>query len=74
MWTAAVQQTKADTVEMKSRGGDQMIAGAFLVECLRRSDADRVAAALKATPPALGISGPSMLGIYGLLCIYAPVK
>ena len=72
LWTAAAQQTKADTAEMKSRGKDQLIAGALVIECVRRSDADRVAARLAADgpPPELGISGPSVLGVYALLCIY----
>ena len=57
---------------MKSRGKDQLIAGALIVECVRRDDADRVARALAANgpPPELGISGPSVLGVYALLCIY----
>ena len=72
LWTAAAQQTKADTAEMKSRGKDQLIAGALVIEGVRRSDADRVAARLAADgpPPELGISGPSVLGVYALLCIY----
>lgn len=70
LWTKAAQQTKADTAEMKSRGGDQMIAGAFVVECVRRSDAERVAALLAEPPTELGISGASALGVYSLLCIY----
>jgi hypothetical protein len=72
LWTAAAQQTKADAAEMKSRGRDQLIAGALIVECVRRSDADRVARRLAADgpPPELGISGPSVLGVYALLCIY----
>jgi hypothetical protein len=74
LWTRAGQQTKADTVEMKSRGGDQLIAGALVVECVRRADADRVAATLARPPAALGISGASALGTYALLCIYAPTK
>jgi len=72
LWTKAAQQTKADTAEMKSRGKDQLMAGAFVVECVRRTDADRIAARLARPPPALGISGASVLGIYALLCIYAP--
>jgi hypothetical protein len=76
LWTAAAQQTNADTAEMKSRGKDQLIAGALVIECVRRSDADRMAGALRADglPPALGISGPSVLGIYALLCIYDKPK
>ena len=70
LWTKAAQQTKADTAEMKSRGGDQMIAGAFVVECVRRSDAERVAALLAEPPAELGIRGPHALGVYSLLCIY----
>ncbi|MBX9590023.1 MAG: hypothetical protein K2X43_12010 [Hyphomonadaceae bacterium] len=68
-WIAAAQQTRADTAEMKLRGQDQAIAGAFVVECVRRSDAERVARTLATPPAALGISAPSVLGIYALLCI-----
>jgi hypothetical protein len=71
LWTAAAQQTRADTAEMKMRGPDQIVAGAFVVECLRRADAERVAGALEARPAALGMSGASVLGIYALLCVYA---
>jgi hypothetical protein len=71
LWTAAAQQTRADTAEMKRRGKDQLIAGAFVVECVRREDAERVARELgKELPAVLGISGASVLGVYGLLCIY----
>jgi hypothetical protein len=73
LWTAAARQTPADTREMRSRGRDQLIAGAFVVECIRRGDAERVAATLEASgpPAALGLSGPSALGVYSLLCIHA---
>jgi hypothetical protein len=70
LWTAAARQTPADTAEMKARGGDQLIAGALVVECVRRADAERVAATLAKPPAALGISGKSVIGIYDLLCIY----
>jgi hypothetical protein len=71
LWTAAAKQTPADTAEMKSRGKDQLTAGAFVVECLRRADAERVAATFsRGPPPALGVSGKSVVGIYGLLCVY----
>jgi hypothetical protein len=70
LWTAAARQTPADTAEMKARGGDQLIAGAFVVECVRRADADRLAAALEDPPGALGMTGKSVLGVYRLLCIY----
>jgi hypothetical protein len=70
LWTRAQAQTKADTAEMKARGPDQLVAGAFVVECVRRADADRIAATLAAPPAALGISGKTALGVYGLLCIY----
>jgi hypothetical protein len=56
---------------MKARGKDQLMAGAFVVECLRRADADRVAAMLTNAPAPLGISGKSVTGIYGLLCVYS---
>ncbi len=68
LWTAAAGQTP-DTAEMRSRGKDQLTAGALIVECVRRSDAERVAQSLAAPPAALGISGPSVLAIYALLCI-----
>jgi len=71
LWIAAQNQTPADTAEMKSRGKDQLAAGAFVVECLRRADADRVAQTLASPPAALGVSGASALGIYGLLCIHS---
>lgn len=71
LWTAATGQTRPDTAEMKLRGKDQLIAGALVVECLRHADAERVAAKLsKSTAEAIGVSGPSSLGIYELLCIY----
>jgi hypothetical protein len=67
-WTAATGQTP-DTVEMRSRGKDRLTAGALVIECVRRSDAERMARSFAAPPAALGISGPSVLGIYALLCI-----
>ena len=70
LWTAAARQTPTDTAEMKSRGKDQLTAGALVVECLRHADAERVAATLATPPAALGVSGNSVVGIYGLLCVY----
>ena len=70
LWTAAATQTPTDTAEMKSRGKDQLTAGAFVVECLRRADAERFAARLASPPAVLGIPGNSVVGIYGLLCAY----
>lgn len=70
LWSAAAKQTPADTVEMRKRGKDQLVAGALLVECIRRADADRIAATLAPVPAALGISGAAVTGVYGLLCIY----
>ena len=71
LWTAAARQTPADTAEMKSRGKDQLTAGALVVECLRASDAERVASALSSgLPAALGISGGHVLTTYALLCIH----
>lgn len=70
LWTAAAGQTKADTAEMKIRGKDRLTAGALVVECVRLADAERVVSMLsKGTPASLGITGPSVLGIYRLLCI-----
>lgn len=68
LWTAAAAQTP-DTAEMRSRGKDQLTAGALLVECVRRSDAERLAQALAAPPAALGVSGPTVIGVYALLCV-----
>jgi hypothetical protein len=71
LWTAAARQTRPDTAEMRSRGQDQLCAGALVVECLRRSDAERVSATLASAPPAaLGIAGRLVLATYGLLCIH----
>jgi hypothetical protein len=70
LWTSAARQTPSDTAEMKVRGKDQLAAGALVVECVRRADADRVAASLAKLPVALGISGRTALGVYGLLCAY----
>jgi len=70
LWTAAPGKTRADTVEAGLRGGDKLIAGALVVECVRFDDAERVAARLnKSMAAQVGISGPAALGIYGLLCI-----
>jgi hypothetical protein len=56
---------------MKSRAKDQLAAGAFVVECVRREDAERVAGQLGGgAPAALGVSGPSAVGVYSLLCVY----
>ena len=70
LWTAAARQTPTDTAEMNSRGKDQRTAGALVVECLRRADAERIAATLATPPAALGVSGASVVGVYGLLCVY----
>jgi hypothetical protein len=71
LWTASSKQTPSDTIEAKSRGKDQLTAGAVVVECIRRSDADGVAAKLAGgLPAAFGISGPQVVGTYALLCVY----
>jgi hypothetical protein len=73
LWVAAEQQTRPDTAEMKMRGKDQAIAGALVVETVRRSDADAIEDLLSAgTADRLGISGPSALGTYQLLCVAQP--
>ena len=75
VWTASAKQTPSDTAEMKSRAKDRLAAGVFVVECVRRQDAEEVAARLTAAPPpALGISGASAVGVYALLCVYPGVK
>jgi hypothetical protein len=74
-WTASVRQTPSDTAEMKSRAKDRLAAGAFIVECVRREDAEEVAGRLTAAPPpALGITGASTVGVYALLCVYPGPK
>jgi hypothetical protein len=70
LWTASAAQTPSDTAEMRSRAKDQRAAGVLVVECVRREDAERAAAKLKDAPGELGISGPSVIGVYGLLCVY----
>jgi hypothetical protein len=71
LWTASAKQTPTDTAEMKTRAKDQLAAGALVVECVRRADADLVAAKLAAgAPDALGVTGPSTIGVYALLCVY----
>lgn len=71
LWTASTGQTPSDTAEMKSRGKDQLTAGALIVETIRRADAERIAVKLAdQSPAALGISGASVVGIYALLCVY----
>jgi hypothetical protein len=75
VWTASARQTPSDTAEMKSRAKDRLAAGAFVVECVRRQDAEEVAARLTAAPPpALGIAGASAVGVYALLCVYPGAK
>jgi len=72
LWRRAARQTPSDTPEMTSRDRpDTLIAGALVIECLRRADAERQAAALEAQgpPAALGVTGPVSLGVYALLCI-----
>jgi hypothetical protein len=60
---------------MKSRAKDQLAAGAYVVECIRREDAERIAARLAGgAPAALGVSGPSVVGVYALLCVYPGVR
>ena len=75
LWTAAARQTPGDTAEMRVRGRDQLCAGALVVECLRRSDAERVASALASGLPAgLGISGGHALTVYALLCLHQKLQ
>ncbi len=75
LWTASTEQTPSDTAEMRSRGKDKQAAGALVVECIRRAGADRVAAKLAGgLPDALGLSGPHVVGLYALLCVYPGAK
>jgi hypothetical protein len=71
LWTASTKQTPTDTAEMKRRAKDQLVAGAFVVECVRRQDAERIAGQLAGdAAAALGVAGPSAVGVYSLLCVY----
>lgn len=70
LWTASATQTPSDTAEMRTRAKDQRAAGALVVECVRRVDAERMAAKLSDPPHELGVSGPAAVGVYGLLCVY----
>jgi hypothetical protein len=75
LWTASAGQTPSDTAEMRSRGKDQLTAGALVVETIRRADAERIAVQLADQPPAaLSLSGSSVVGIYALLCVYPGAK
>jgi hypothetical protein len=75
VWTQSAKQTPSDTAEMQSRGRDRLCAGALVVECVRQQDAQAVATKLAAVaPPALGVSGPSAVGVYALLCVYPAAK
>ena len=71
LWTAAAQQTPADTAEMKKRGKDQLARRRLRrrVHAPRRRRSCRGSAG--DPPAALGVSGGSVVGIYGLLCIYS---
>jgi hypothetical protein len=69
VWTAAAEQT-GRTEESKARGEDAAIGGALVVDCLRRPDADAVAAELSSRfdtrqPEA----SAAELGIYAFLCL-----
>jgi hypothetical protein len=68
--TVASGFTRSDTAEAKLRRGDKLIAGALIIECVRLDDAERVAEGLTSQALAgIGVSGPVVLGTYGLLCI-----
>ena len=74
LWTAAARQTRPDTREAQTRGGpDGLIGGALVVECIRRSDAERIAGEIGSaeTRAAFGLTGAATLGVYGLLCVHA---
>jgi len=71
VWVAAREHASPQpTREMSLRGGaDASVAGALVVECLRRADADRVAAALR-TPGADAAvdAAAGDIGVYAFLC------
>lgn len=71
LWSAAARQTPADTTEMKSRAErDVLVAGAVLVHCVRRRDAERMAAEFRDALP-LGLAAAvDAIGIYAFLCDY----
>ncbi len=72
VWTAANLQTPTNTNEMQLRGGpDASVPGVLVVECVRRADAEKVAAEFrKQPPPGLGRAGAGPIGIYSFICAY----
>jgi hypothetical protein len=68
-WAAAARQT-GETAESKARGGDAVIGGALIADCLRRADAEVVAELLasRLDDRHKGAGAPT-LGIYALLCL-----
>lgn len=62
IWRAADRQEFPVSMEERLRGGDGKIEGCLLVETLRVSDAETIAASLAATFP------NARIGVYRLLC------
>ncbi len=72
VWASSNLQTPANTNEMKLRGRpDASVPGVLFIECVRRADAEQIAAQFKnQSPPALGRSGLGPIGIYSFICAY----
>ena len=72
VWTAAQDQTPPNTNEMQLRDGpDASVPGVLAVECVRRADAEKVAAEFEQQPPSLlSIIGTGSIGIYSFICAY----
>jgi hypothetical protein len=70
IWTATSMQTR-QTEEARTRGGDALIGGALVVDCVRRVDAERVSGLLVAGQyrQRLDPRGDAILGIYAFLCM-----
>ena len=72
VWTAAENQTPGNTNEMQLRKGpDASVPGVLVVECVRRADAEKVAAGFRQQPPSLlAAAGAGPIGVYSFICAY----
>jgi hypothetical protein len=75
IWTATGALTK-QTEEARIRGGDALIGGSLVVDCVRRSDAERVSGLLVSGQygQRLAPKSDAMLGIYAFLCMLEQKK
>jgi hypothetical protein len=72
-WVAAGTGAPTRPVEATLRGApDATVAGALVVECLRRGDAERVADELRGGRLGSRAGARDVVGTYSLLCDYRP--